>query len=106
MLFVYNGTSVPWIISVNNFLIFTNISENMQPTNMYYISLERSLNSASARSYCIKIHTEMAEKMQVKYRAFYIHRCPCIFGRVRNLKFATYLKFATCQNTNKINELW
>ena len=28
------------------------------------------------------------------------------FGRVRNLKFATYLKFATCENTNKINELW
>ena len=27
-------------------------------------------------------------------------------GRVRNLKFATYLKFATCENTNKINELW
>ena len=26
-------------------------------------------------------------------------------GRVRNLKFATYLKFATCGNTNKINEL-
>ena len=26
--------------------------------------------------------------------------------RVRNLKFATYLKFATCGNTNKINELW
>ena len=25
--------------------------------------------------------------------------------RVRNLKFATYLKFATCGNTNKINEL-
>ena len=25
---------------------------------------------------------------------------------VRNLKFATYLKFATCENTNKINELW
>ena len=24
--------------------------------------------------------------------------------RVRNLKFATYLKFATCGNTNKINE--
>ena len=30
-----------------------------------------------------------------------------VFGvRVRNLKFATYLKFATCENTNKINELW
>ena len=27
-------------------------------------------------------------------------------GRVRNLKFATYLKFATRENTNKINELW
>ena len=26
--------------------------------------------------------------------------------RVRNLKFATYLKFATGKNTNKINELW
>ena len=26
--------------------------------------------------------------------------------RVRNLKFATYLKFATGENTNKINELW
>ena len=24
---------------------------------------------------------------------------------VRNLKFATYLKFATCGNTNKINEM-
>ena len=27
-------------------------------------------------------------------------------NRVRNVKFATYLKFATCENTNKINELW
>ena len=27
-------------------------------------------------------------------------------GRVRNLKFATYLKFATRENTNKVNELW
>ena len=27
-------------------------------------------------------------------------------ARVRNLKFARYLKFATCENTNKINELW
>ena len=26
--------------------------------------------------------------------------------RVRNLKFAIYLKFATCENTDKINELW
>ena len=28
------------------------------------------------------------------------------FLRVRNLKFPTYLKFATCGNANKINELW
>ena len=29
-----------------------------------------------------------------------------LISRVRNLKFATYLKFATGENTNKINELW
>ena len=29
----------------------------------------------------------------------------CFTIRVRNLKFATYLKFATCENTSKINEL-
>ena len=33
-------------------------------------------------------------------------RIPLQLLRVRNLKFATYLKFATCENTNKINELW
>ena len=27
------------------------------------------------------------------------------YSRVRNLKFATYLNFATSGNTNKINEL-
>ena len=32
--------------------------------------------------------------------------CKNVSYRVRNLKFATYLKFATCENTNKINELW
>ena len=31
---------------------------------------------------------------------------PQFIVRVRNLKFATYLKFAICENTNKINELW
>ena len=29
-----------------------------------------------------------------------------LISRVRNLKFATYLKFTTGENTNKINELW
>ena len=26
-------------------------------------------------------------------------------NRVRNVKFATYMKFATCGNTNKMHEL-
>ena len=47
ILFVYNGASVPWITGVNNLLFFTNISETMSPTNMYYyISLERSFYSS------------------------------------------------------------
>ena len=29
ILFVYNGTSVPWIISFNNFRFFTNISKTV-----------------------------------------------------------------------------
>ena len=37
---------------------------------MYYITLERSLYSASAGVYCIKIHAEMAEKSQVKDQGF------------------------------------
>ena len=35
---------------------------------MYYISLERSFNSASAGNCCVKIHAEMAEK--IKYQDF------------------------------------
>ena len=49
ILFVYNGASVPWIISVNNFWFFTNILETRLPTNMYYISLEWSFYSTSTR---------------------------------------------------------
>ena len=33
------------------------------------------------------------------------HCSPSYICRVRNLKFATYLKFATCGNTNKLNKL-
>ena len=73
ILFVYNDASVPWIISVNNFRFFTHILEIMQLTNTYYISLERSFHSASARLCCIKIQTEMDEKSQIKYLGFYIH---------------------------------
>ena len=36
---------LPWIISVINFGIFTNILEIMSPTNMYYMSLEKSFHS-------------------------------------------------------------
>ena len=39
---------------------------------MYYISLERSLNSGSDHLYCVEIQTEMAEKSQVKYHGFYM----------------------------------
>ena len=61
-LFVYNGVSVPWITSVNNFLFFTYISGTMLPTNMNYISLERTFYSTSAHVCCIK----MNELLQVK----------------------------------------
>ena len=43
---------------------------------MYYISLERSLNSASAHLCCIKIQTEMTEKSQVKYQVFIFTDAP------------------------------
>ena len=37
----------------------------MLPTNIYYISLERSLYSASARVSGIKIHAEIKELLQL-----------------------------------------
>ena len=65
--FVHNGVYVPWISSVNSFQFFTDISETMPPTNMYYISFERSFNKASSPFCCIKNHAEMVEKSQDKY---------------------------------------
>ena len=62
--FVYTGALVLWIMSVNNFRFFNNISESMQLTNIYNISLERSYCSASADVCCIKIHAEMTEILQ------------------------------------------
>ena len=64
--FVYTGAPVLWIMSVNKFRFFNNISENMQLTNIYNISLERCYCSASADVCCIKIHAEMTEILQVK----------------------------------------
>ena len=64
--FVYTGAPVLWIMSVNNFRFFNNISESMQLTNMYNISLERCYCSASTDVCCIKIHAEMTEILQVK----------------------------------------
>ena len=68
-IFLYSSATRPWIISMNNFRCFTNISESRLPTNMYYISLERSY-CASACFCCIKINAEMAEKPQVKHGIF------------------------------------
>ena len=39
---LYLYITAPWITFVNNFQIFTNLSETVLPTNMYYIPLERS----------------------------------------------------------------
>ena len=71
---------------------------------MYYISLEKSFHGASAPSCCIKIHAGMGEKLHIQDLSFILTGAPVY--RVRNLKFATYLKFTTCENTNKIYELW
>ena len=57
---------MPWIISVNSFRFFNNISETLLSANIYYTSLERPFHSASARVCCIKIHAEMTEILQVK----------------------------------------
>ena len=76
--FVYSGASISWITSVNNFRFFTNISETMLPINMYYISLERLLYSASAHVCCIKIHPEIKELLKVKIEVF-IFTVACAF---------------------------
>ena len=64
--FVYTGAPVLCIMSVKNFRFFNNISESMQLTNMYNMSLERCYCSVSADVCCIKIHAEMTEILQVK----------------------------------------
>ena len=46
---------------------------------MYYISLERSFYSTSARFCFIKIHAEMAEKSRVNDKCFHIDLCLCIY---------------------------
>ena len=38
----------------------------MLSTFMYYISLKRSFYNASASLWCINIHAEIAEKLQIK----------------------------------------
>ena len=43
-----------WLNSVNKFCFLTNISETGQPTNTYYISLERSSYSVCADCCCLK----------------------------------------------------
>ena len=79
ILFVYKCASIPWIISFNNFRVFTNMADTLWPTNMYYISLDRSSYSTSAHICYIKIHAEMTEIWQVKDCSCYIHWCPFFF---------------------------
>ena len=74
--FVYNGATLTWINSVNNFRFFINISKTLQLTNIHYILLERSFNRASAGICCIKIHAEIAEKLQDKDRGFIFTGAP------------------------------
>ena len=86
--FVYNGASVPWIISVHNFWVFTNISESRSPTSVYHISLEMSFYSTSAGVLCIKIHSKMVEQLQAKGRGFIFTGAPCIY--IFSLSFFKY----------------
>ena len=80
-LFVYNSASVPWITCVENFRFLANISETMLPTNMYYISLERSLYSTSAGVSCIKIHAEIKRYYIILLSSFVIYFfCICHSG--------------------------
>ena len=82
------------ITSVNNFCFFTNISEIMLPTDMYYISLERSFYSASACVCCIKIqNAEIKALLQVKDWSFYIQCCLCFLTAFSHflIKYSCYL---------------
>ena len=51
--------------------------------------------------------SDYSKRKQIFMKVFYVgkDRPKEEALRVRNLKFATYLKFATCRNTNKINQL-
>ena len=62
--------------------------------NIYITNEDDNIMSCKSIILFIFMHEEKAITQSV---------CP---GRVRNLKFATYLKFATCENTNKIKQLW
>ena len=67
ILFVYNGTSVLWIISVNNFR-FSPISCKLCNLQIYIIYHQKGLLTALLLvSVALKTHTEMAEKVQFKY---------------------------------------
>ena len=83
--FVYNSTaSIPWIISVNNFRFFTNISEIMYSTKHVVISLERSFYSVFSSVCCIKIDVKITEILQVIVfhfsSSFHFH-CSLYFGQ-------------------------
>ena len=68
------------------------------------LPLEVTVNDVSPE--CVESIRGNCEKNGYTVREFSLVEEGTDTGRVRNLKFATYLKFATCENTNKINELW
>ena len=79
-IFLYYGASVPWITSVNNFQLVTNILETMSPRNMYYVSLERFFAVLLLVFVAYKIHAEMTEILPVKDWKFLYSLLPMHFG--------------------------
>ena len=73
ILFVYNGATIIWIISVNNFRFFTTFFGNYV-TNKYVLYIIRKVFKQCFCSVVlhknIKIQMEMTEKSQIKYRGF------------------------------------
>ena len=77
LFFVYNGPSVPWIVSVNKYQ-FSLTSQKL--CNLPSVMLLQISNLSDSSRFCgIKIHAEMAEKLQVKDWGFIVTRAPVVY---------------------------
>ena len=56
--------------------------------------------------YCLTVISRYIQWQIFHHLIIKKHKYGNNINRVRNLKFATCLKFAPCENTNKINEFW